>query len=220
MTTGHPASTPSSGLMTLRAPDVRQQRFAHLVWHFNCHIATMAHPSWLPLEQQTADAPWSRHLLARCGVEHHHDWRLADAASRFWLLDGACLHELLHAVRGVLQRRLLARAVGKARRDELRTQWSPATWHAASDASVPALDVASLALPGDAAQTDRGCARVLRGLLNPSRQAVYQRSRLRLPRDWRDDEPVFLTDTSRTELVNWIAHRWIPQRSAAWAWLF
>jgi hypothetical protein len=202
-----------------RGPDAHQQRFAQLAWHFNCHIATMAHPSWLPHPQQAADVAWSGYLLARCGVERVHDWRLADAASRLWLLDAASLQTLLQALRGVFQRRLLARAVSKTRRDELRAQWSAATWQAASDASAPVLEASLLTAQGGESP-ERGCARVLRGLLEPSRQAVVQRARMRLPRDWRDDEPLWLSDTSRADLIDWIARRWIPQRSAAWAWLF
>jgi hypothetical protein len=201
-----------------RGPDAHQQRFAQLAWHFNCHIAAMAHTSWLHHPHQAADREWSAHLLARCGVERLQDWRLADTASRLWLLDAASLHMLLEALRGVLQRRQLARAVSKTRRDELRAQWSDATWQAAGDATAPMLD--PVPLPDDAQAAARGSARLLRGLLDPSRQAVVQRARIRLPHEWRDDEPVLLSEKHRNELADWIARRWIPQRSAAWAWLF
>ena len=49
----------------MRGPDAHQQRFAQLAWHFNCHIASLAHPSWLIHPQQASDKAWSAHLLAR-----------------------------------------------------------------------------------------------------------------------------------------------------------
>lgn len=200
-----------------RGPDAQQQRFAQLAWHFNCHIAAMAHPSWLRNPQQAGDTGWSAHLLARGGVDRLHDWRLADAASRLWLLDAASLKLLQEGLCGLLQRPQLARAVSKTRRDSLRGQWSPATWEAASDSSAPRVDAPELVGLPDAA---RAAARTLLGLLEPSRRAVTQRARMRLPRDWRDDDPVALPTTQRSDLIDWIARRWIPQRSAAWAWLF
>ena len=66
----------------------------------------------------------------------------------------------------------------------------------------------------------RGAARVLFGLLAPSRVAVSQRARMRMPRAWLHDTPLVLPSNTRCELVDWIAYRWIPQRSASWAWLF
>jgi hypothetical protein len=203
-----------------RGPDAHQQRFAQLAWHFNCHIATMAHPSWLHHPQQAGDMVWSAHLLARGGVDRMHDWRLADAASRFWLLDAALLQDLLQALCGLQLRPQLARAVSKTRRDGLRAQCSPVMWEAANDASAPRLDAAAATASGGVPEAPRGAARALLGLLEPSRRAVTQRARLRLPRDWQHDDPAALPDTQRKDLADWIAHRWIPQRSAAWAWLF
>jgi hypothetical protein len=202
-----------------RGPDAQQQRFAQLAWHFNCHIATMAHPSWLRFPQQAADPAWSAHLLARGGVDRLQDWRLADAASRLWLLDAASLQSLLRALCGLLHRPQLVRAVSKARRDSLRAQCSAVAWEAASDASAPRLD-ALPAGPGDSPEAQRGAARTLLGLLEPTRRAVTQRARLRLPRDWQHDDAAALPAAQRSDLADWIARCWIPQRSAAWAWLF
>jgi hypothetical protein len=203
-----------------RPPDAREQRFAQLAWHFNCHIAAMAHPSWLRYPQQAADTAWSAHLLARSGVARVHDWRLQDTASRLWLLDAAALGELMHALRGVLQRPRLARTVRKTRRDELRAQWSEATWLAASDGSAPSLDASLFDLLDDERMPERAGARLLRGLVGPGRPAVAERARMRLPRGWRNDETAALPEAQRRALQGWIAQRWIPQRSAAWAWLF
>jgi hypothetical protein len=202
--------------MSLRGPDSAQQRFAQLAWLFNCHIAAMAHASWLRDPQQVADRAWSAHLLARRGVDRTHDWTLAGVASRLWLIDGASLQLLLQAVYGLVQRPQLVRAVSKARRDALRAQWSEPAWEAASDASAPRVGVV------DAADADapRLAARVLLGLLPPARPAVVQRARLRLPHEWRDDEACTLAPDAAHDLGDWIARRWIPQRSAAWAWLF
>jgi hypothetical protein len=204
-----------------RGPDAQQQRFAQLAWHFNCHIAAMAHPSWLRYPQQAADPAWSAHLLARGGVDRLQDWRLADAASRLWLLDAASLQTLLQAMCGLLQRPQLVRAVSKTRRDGLREQWSPVMWEAANDASAPKLDAAATtAAFGDGPEAQRGVARTLIGLLEPSRRAVAQRARMRLPREWQHDDAVALPEAQRRDLSDWIAGCWIPQRSAAWAWLF
>jgi hypothetical protein len=202
-----------------RGPDLQQQRFAQLAWHFNCHIAAMAHPSWLRYAQQSADMAWSAHLLARGGVDRLQDWRLADAASRLWLLDAASLQSLLQAVRGLLLRPQLVRAVSKSRRDSLRAQCSAVAWDAANDASAPRLDAVPAA-PGDSPEAQRAAARALLGLLEPSRRAVTQRARLRLPRGWQHDDAVTLPEAQRTDLSDWIARCWIPQRSASWAWLF
>jgi hypothetical protein len=202
-----------------RGPDAQQQRFAQLAWHFNCHIATMAHPSWLRYPQQAADPAWSAHLLARGGVDRLQDWRLADAASRLWLLDAASLQLLLQAVCGLLLRPQLVRAVSKSRRDSLRAQCSAVAWEAANDASAPRLG-AMPAAPGDGPEAEREAAHALLGLLGPSRRAVAQRARLRLPQDWQHDDAVSLPDAQRSDLSDWIARCWIPQRSAAWAWLF
>ena len=202
-----------------RGPDAQQQRFAQLAWHFNCHIAAMAHPSWLHNPQQAADTGWSAHLLARGGVARLHDWTLAGVA-RLWLLDTASLQQLQQALCGVLQRPQLVRAVSKPRREALRAQWSPATWEAANDSSAPRIKADGLAGQDNTADTTRGAARALLGLLEPSRRAVAQRARMRLPRDWRDDNPVVLPAAQRSDLIDWIARRWIPQRRTAWAWLF
>jgi hypothetical protein len=202
-----------------RGPDAQQQRFAQLAWHFNCHIATMAHPSWLRYSQQAADPAWSAHLLARGGVDRLQDWCLSDTASRLWLLDAASLQALLQAVCGLLLRPQLVRAVSKSRRDSLRAQCSAAAWAAANDASAPRLGAAPVA-PGDGPQAQREAASVLLGLLEPARRAVTQRARLRLPRDWQHDDVAVLPEPQRHDLGDWIARCWIPQRSAAWVWLF
>lgn len=202
-----------------RGPDAQQRRFAQLAWHFNCHIATMAHPSWLRYPQQATDPAWSAHLLARGGVDRLQDWRLADAASRLWLLDAASLQSLLQAVCGLLLRPQLVRAVSKSRRDTLHAQCSAVAWEAANDASAPRLGAAPAA-SGDSPEAQRGAARALLGLLEPSRRAVAQRARVRLPREWRHDDAVMLPEAQRNDLGDWIARCWIPQRSAAWAWLF
>jgi hypothetical protein len=203
-----------------RGPDAHQQRFAQLAWHFNCHIAAMAHPSWLHHPQQAADMAWSAHLLARGGVDRLQDWGLADASSRLWLLDAALLQELLQSLCGLLQRPSLVRAVSKTRRDSLRAQWSPVMWEAANDASAPRVDAALPTVSGDGPEAQREAAHTLLGLLEPSRRAVAQRARLRLPQDWQHDDAVALPEAQRRDLSDWIARRWIPQRSAAWAWLF
>jgi hypothetical protein len=203
----------------MRGPDAQQQRFAQLAWHFNCHIAAMAHPSWLRFPQQAADPAWSAHLLARGGVDRLQDWGLAGAASRLWLLDAAALQALLQAVCGLLLKPQLVRAVSKSRRDSLRAQCSAVAWEAANDASAPRLDAVP-AGPGDSPEAQRGAARTLIGLLEPSRRAVTQRARLRLPRDWQHDDAATLPESQRKDLSDWIARHWIPQRSAAWAWLF
>ncbi len=213
--------------MTRPGPDSYQQRFAPLAWHFNCHIATMAHASWLRFPHQASDRVWSLHLLARGGVDRLHDWRLADAQSRLWLLDAASLQTLLQGVCGLIERPLLVRAVSKARRDDLRARWSQAAWEAANDASAPRLDVAAAAavdVASGAADAHvpslRTAARVVVGLLEPTRRAVVQRARLRLPRARLHDDALPFPGALRADLGDWIARRWIPQRSAAWAWLF
>jgi hypothetical protein len=206
--------------MNLRGPDSTQQRFAQLAWLFNCHIAAMAHASWLRSPQQAADRAWSAHLLARRGVDRTHDWTLAGVASRLWLIDGPSLQLLLQAVYGLTQRPQWVRAVSKARRDALRAQWSEPAWEAASDASAPKVGVVSATAVEEAADAPRIAARVLLGLLPPTRPAVVQRARLRLPQAWRDDEACTLAPDAAHDLGDWIARRWIPQRSAAWAWLF
>jgi hypothetical protein len=212
-----------------RGPDTHHQRFAQLTWHFNCHIATMAHPSWLKFEQQAQDPVWSAYLLARSGVDRSQDWYLRDAASRLWLIDATSLQTLLQAVFGVMQRPLLTRTVSKTRRDTLRAQWGPITWDAANDPLAPRLDLAldpsgdAITLGGSAgeqADAQRCAARTLVGLLGPSRLVIAQRARLRLPHSWRHDSPTALSESQRHALSDWIAHCWIPQRSAAWAWLF
>jgi hypothetical protein len=203
----------------MHGPDAQQRRFAQLAWHFNCHIATMAHPSWLRYPQQAVDPAWSAYLLARGGVDRLQDWRLADTASRLWLLDAASLQSLLQAVCGLLLRPQLVRAVSKSRRDSLHAKCSAVAWAAANDASAPRLD-AALAAPGDSPQAQRVAARTLLGMLEPSRRAVAQRARLRLPREWRHDDDVMLPVAQRNDLGDWIARCWIPQGSAAWAWLF
>jgi hypothetical protein len=204
-----------------RGPDAQLQRFAQLAWHFNCHIAAMAHPSWLRYAQQAADPAWSAHLLARGGVDRLQDWRLADAASRLWLLDAASLQSLLQAVCGLIQRPQLVRAVSKSRRDGLRAQWSAATWEAANDASAPKLDAAVFTgTSGGDPDVQRTAARALLALVEPSRRAVTQRARMRLPRAWQHDDALALSEAQRGTLADWIARSWIPQRSAAWAWLF
>jgi hypothetical protein len=203
----------------IHGPDAQQQRFAQLAWHFNCHIATMAHPSWLHYAQQAEDMAWSAHLLARGGVDRLQDWKLDGAASRLWLLDTASLKAVLQAVCGVLLRPQLVRAVSKSRRDSLRAQCSAVAWAAANDASAPRLGAAPVA-PGDGPEAQRQAARAVLGLLEPSRRAVTQRARLRLPRDWQHDDAVTLPESQRSALGDWIARSWVPQRSAAWAWLF
>jgi hypothetical protein len=130
-----------------------------------------------------------------------------------------------------MQRPQLVRAVSKARRDALRAQWSEPAWEAARDASAPRVGVVAALAPrvqgaheaaagGADPEAPRIAARVLLGLLPPARPAVVQRARLRLPREWRDDEVCTLAPHAAHELGDWIARRWIPQRSAAWAWLF
>jgi hypothetical protein len=204
-----------------RGPDAQLQRFAQLAWHFNCHIAAMAHPSWLRYAQQAADPAWSAHLLARGGVDRLQDWHLADAASRLWLIDAASLQSLLQAICGLMQRPQLVRAVSKSRRDSLRAQWSTTTWEAANDASAPKLDATVMTgASGDGSEAQRAAARALLGLVETSRRAVTQRARMRLPRQWQDDDAVALPEAQRCNLTDWIARSWLPKRSAAWAWLF
>lgn len=205
----------------LRGPDAQQQRFAQLAWNFNCHIASMAHPTWLRYPQQASDIEWSAHLLAKYGLRDLQDWRMTDAARRVWLADASTLQALVHAIWGLVCKTRLARTVSRERRDDLRKRWNPDTWLAAIEASAPKLNESDLNFDASRHESaERVCARVLLGLVGPGCPAVSQRAHLRLPYEWRNDEPTYLLPDLRCNLVNWITHSWIPQRSPAWAWLF
>lgn len=213
-----------------RSPDRLQQQFAQLAWQFNCHIATMAHATWLRYPEQASDPSWSAHLLARCGVTSLQDWHLADPSSRIWLLDGASLQTLLQAIYGLWLRPQVVRTVDKTRRQALREQCNVETWDAATDAAAPKLpgsgakmlqrNADDATLLGDALDERRHAASALIGLVEPSRRAVAQRARMRLPFDWLHDDPLSLPEATGRDLADWIARSWIPRRSPAWAWLF
>jgi hypothetical protein len=206
---------------------LQQQRAALLLWHFNCRIAGLAHPSWSP-HPALADHPaWSAHLLARHGLTDCTDWQLEAAAKRLWLIDASSLAALLVALGGVAQAPLLRRTLRRDRRQALQAAWPAAAWQAAHDALAPRLD--RLQPPvrsssGEPPMTPDALARLgaqlLRGLLAPGWRAVAGRARLRLPRLWADDAPLPLPHAERQALLNWITAVWVPQRSAAWAWLF
>lgn len=205
------------------ADDPLQQRAAALLWQFNCRVARFAHASWITHPGLAGHAACSAHLLARHGLSGCHDWHCNEAAKRLWLLDGASLAALAVALGGVAQAPLLRRAVRRDRRQALQNAWPKAAWEAAHDPLAPQLGAV---LPAAAVLSETGDplarlgTQLLRGLLDPGWRAVAGRARLRLPRAWADDEALPLPAAQRPALLNWISAVWIPQRSAAWAWLF
>ncbi len=208
----------------------QQQHAAILLWHFNCHIASLAHPSWIEHPLVANHRAWSALLLARHGLTDCADWRFEAAAKRLWLLDAASLAALALSLGGVAQAPLLRRTVRRDRRQALQAAWPHLAWEAAHDTLAPRLDVLQLpasssaspnAEPATAVDTlARLGAQLLRGLLAPGWRAVAGRARLRLPRLWADDTPLVLPGAEQRALLNWITAVWVPQRSAAWAWLF
>jgi hypothetical protein len=214
------AALPRAEPFARRTPDAHQLRFAQLSWHFNCHIAAMAHPSWLEYPQQAADPGWSQYLLARHGLSQRHDWALDEPVRRLWLLDAVALQSLVHGVSGLMFKGPLTRAVRRDRREALRGRLNEAMWLAATDPCAPPVDAPEGIEELQPVEIERRCAQVLRGLLAPASYAVAQRSRLRLPRAWSQDDPVVLAEEPRQALAAWATQIWIPQRSPAWAWLF
>jgi hypothetical protein len=210
------------------ATDASQRRAAVLLWHFNCRIAGFAHPSWIEHPALISHPGCSAHLLARHGLAGCHDWHCDAAAKRLWLLDSASLAALALALGGVAQAPLLRRSVRRDRRQALQDAWPRLAWDAAHDPLAPLLNVALPASAANAASTAaeaadslaRLGAQILRGLLAPGWRAVAGRARLRLPKAWADDEPRELPATEQHALLSWITAVWVPQRSAAWAWLF
>jgi hypothetical protein len=173
-----------------------------------------------PPELAADDRAWSQYLLETHGVHRVVDWQLEGASIRVWLVDDASLQSVLEGLTGLLQRRRLARVIGRAQRDALRSAWSEATWFAASDGSAPSIDSTTLPALADEDESPRTSARLLRGLIGAARPAIAERARLRLPRAWRDDGVLEMPEGLRSELADWIARCWIPQRSPAWGWLF
>lgn len=205
------------------AHDPSQQRAASLLWQFNCRVASFAHASWIAHPALVGHPACSAHLLARHGLSGCHDWRCDAPAKRLWLLDGGSLAALAVSLGGVAQAPLLRRTLRRERRQALQNTWPKPAWDAAHDALAPRLDgllpAAAAPSEGGEALTRLG-AQVLRGLLEPDWRAVAGRARLRLPRPWADDDALALPAAERSALQNWITAVWIPQRSAAWAWLF
>lgn len=209
------------------AHDPSQQRAAALLWQFNCRVACFTHATWI--------APWmaspalvnhpacSAHLLARHGLTGCHDWYCNAPAKRLWLLNGGSLAALAVSIGGVAQAPLLRRTLRRERRQALQGTWPKPAWEAAHDALAPRLEGL---LPAGAAPSESGetlarlGAQLLRGLLEPGWRAVAGRARLRLPRTWADDDALALPAAQHQALLTWITAVWIPQRSAAWAWLF
>ena len=204
-----------------RAPgDAAQQRAAVLLWHFNCRIAMLAHGSWIDRPTLTPQPAFSRHLLARHGLQGCHDWHCEAAAKRLWLMDTATLAALSLAVGGVLQAPRLRRTVQRAQRQALQAAWPALAWDAAQDPLAPRLPSARAdPAPGIEALARSGAA-LLRGLLQPGWRAVAGRARLRLPRPWAADVPCVLPAGEQQALLDWITAVWVPQRSPPWAWLF
>ncbi len=205
------------------ANDPSQQRVAVLLWKFNCCVARFAHASWITHPALVGHPACSAHLLARHGLTGCHDWYCDAPAKRLWLLDGGSLAALAGSLGGVAQAPLLRRTLRRERRQALQSAWPKPAWEAAHDPLAPRLDGL---LPAAAAVSENGetltrlGTQLLRGLLEPGWRAVAGRARLRLPRAWADDETLALPAAERSALLNWITAVWIPQRSAAWAWLF
>jgi hypothetical protein len=224
------AEAPAPGWWNERLPAtaLQQQRAALLLWHFNCRIAGLAHPSWIEHPLLAHHAAGSAQLLARHGLTGCHDWHFEAAAKRLWLIDAASLGALALALGGVAQAPLLRRLLRRERRQALQAAWPPIAWEAAHDPLAPRLDAPwpldASAAAGEPVTTVDALARLgaqcLRGLLAPGWRAVAGRARLRLPRPWADDAPLVLPHAERRALLNWITAVWVPQRSAAWAWLF
>jgi hypothetical protein len=205
------------------ANDPQQQRAAALLWHFNCRVARFAHPSWIAQPALCAHPACSAHLLARHGLTACHDWHCNAPAKRLWLLDGGSLAALAVSLGGLAQAPSLRRTVRRERRQVLQSAWPKPAWEAAHDPLAPQLDAVlpATAAPAQASEPlARQGAQLLRGLLEPGWRAVTGRARLRLPRPWADDDVLALPALERDALLNWITAVWIPQRSAAWAWLF
>jgi hypothetical protein len=209
--------------------DKQQQQAAVLLWHFNCHIASLAHPSWIERPAWTNHPATSAHLLARHGLTGCHEWHCRAEAQRLWLIDSASLAALTLSLGGLAQAPRLHRRVRGEQRLALRGAWPALAWEAAHDLlaprlDLPAADASEAASTGDEATLSDALARLgaqlLRGLLAPEWRAFVGRARLRLPRAWADDPPRALQPETQRALVRWITAVWVPQRSPAWAWLF
>ncbi len=215
------------------APSAKQQqRAAVLLWHFNCHIAGLAHPSWiLQPVALTRHPAYSAHLLAIQGLTDCCEWHCRAAAQRLWLMDGGSIADLLLALGGLANAPRLQHIVRGEQRAAVQATWPEPSWQAAHDALAPKVVLPSSALPELPERCDthrqaaaetlaRLGAQMLRGVLAPSARAVDGRARLRLPKPWADDMPLVLPADAQSALVTWISAVWVPQRSPAWAWLF
>jgi hypothetical protein len=207
----------------------QQQRAAVLLWRFNCHIAGLAHPSWIEHPVAWTRHPaYSAHLLARHGLSGRHEWHCRAAAERLWLMDGGSIAGLLLALGGLAHAPRLQRIVRGEQRAAVQAAWPEPAWQAAHDTLAPRLALPSSLLPeplqADRQATAEALARVgaqlLRGVLAPGARAVAGRARLRLPKLWADDAPLVLPTDEQHALMTWISALWVPQRSPAWAWLF
>jgi hypothetical protein len=210
----------------------QQQRAALVLWRFNCHIAGLAHPSWIEQPAASIGHPaGSAHLLARHGLAGCYEWHCRAAAQRLWLMDGSSIGGLLLALGGLAHAPRLQRIVRGEQRAAVQAAWPEPAWQAAHDALAPKLGLPSSVLPetpeppkADPQATAEMLARVgaqlLRGVLAPGERAVAGRARLRLPKRWADDLPLELPADAQHALMTWISALWVPQRSPAWAWLF
>jgi hypothetical protein len=226
---GIEARAPGWWSESLPATADRQQRAAVLLWHFNCHIAGLAHPSWAPQPAAPTRHPaYSVHLLARHGLAGCYEWHCRAAAQRLWLMDGGSIAGLLLALGGVAHAPRLQRIVHGEQRAAVQASWPAPAWQAAHDALAPKLALPLSHLPeppkadpqAAAEALARLGAQLLRGALAPGCRAVAGRARLRLPRPWADDMPLVLPADEQRALMTWISAVWVPQRSPAWAWLF
>ncbi len=213
----------------------QQQRAAVLLWRFNCHIAGLAHPSWILQPVALTKHPaYSAHLLARHGLTGCCEWHCRAAAQRLWLMDGGSIAGLLLALGGLAHAPRLQRIVRGEQRAAVQAAWPEPSWQAAHDALAPKLGLPLSALPelpelpelhkddrqATAETLARLGAQLLRGVLAPGERAVAGRARLRLPKPWADDMPLVLPAAEQSALMTWISALWVPQRSPAWAWLF
>jgi hypothetical protein len=208
------------------AMNAHQQQFAALLWRFNRHIASLAHPSWLePLRLDKPVPPsvyLSDYLLQTQAALGEHDWSCDAPAKRLLLLDTASLSAVLLAFGGLVHAQALRRVLQRERRAALHDAWPQESWWSANDTQAPALPAhaAATALPADALDCARSGARLLHALLDGAWTAVRARAHLRLPRAWANDAPLALHAAERDALVAWATTVWVPQRSATWAWLF
>jgi hypothetical protein len=207
-----------------------QQRAAVLLWRFNCHIASLVHPSWIDQPAASTRHPaYSAHLLARHGLTGCCEWHCRTAAERLWLMDGGSIAGLLLALGGLAQAPRLQRIVRGEQRAAVQAAWPEPSWQAAHDALAPTLALPAQSEPQELCKTDRQAtaetlarlgAQLLRGVLAPGACAVAGRARLRLPKLWADDVALVLPADVQPALITWISALWVPQRSPAWAWLF